>query len=268
MTTPSCVAFRPDPLAEPPPLLRDERSALLLSMAFATALHAAIGASLPSRRALDRVPASAMEVIDVMREEPPPPPEPEPPQPNTPRDEPPAATTTRPGHSQPAQAAPAQAAQALTRSDSADGQLDLTDSIVTGSAASYAGGTTSPGGTSVKAVRGTSTQGVLKGTPSGSPSSAAEPDRSRKAGLIGRLDWSCPFPSEADADGVDHGVVSLTVRVDATAKVEGVTVVSDPGHGFGAAARRCAFSKRWQPALDREGRSIASSITLQVRFTR
>lgn len=267
MTAPPCVAFRPDPLAEPPPLPSDERSDLLLAMVFATALHVAIGALLPSRRAMDLVPASALEVIDVMQEEPPPP-EPDPQQPNTQRDEPPAATITRPSQSQPVKAAPAQAAQALTRSDAADGQLDLTDAIVTGSAAAYAGGTTSPRGTSAKPARGQSSRGVPGGTLPEAPSAAATADRSRKAGLIGRLAWSCPFPSEADADGIDHGVVSLTVRVDATAKVEGVTVVSDPGHGFGAAARRCALSKQWQSALDREGRSIASSITLQVRFTR
>jgi len=270
MTAFGTLTFRLDPLAEPPPAARDERVALSLSIAFAAALHVAIGASLPHRR----VPADAdpikMEVIEVTPPEPPPSQQDQ--ESGEPREDPPAPTPAQPSRVQAPSAAAAQAAQALTRSDAADESLDLTDAIVTGSAASYGGGTTSSAGTSSKASSGRSSTGVDGGAHAGTPSApriaSAGPDRSRKAGLVGGLDWSCPFPSEADANGIDFGVVTLTVRVGASAEVDSVAVVWDPGHGFGAAALRCAYSKRWQAALDRGGSPIASRLTLNVRFTR
>ena len=266
------VAFRPDPLADPPPPAREENIALFLSIAFATVLHIVIGAHLPHGRVPD-VRASSMEVIEVT------PPETLPlqsesesdPESDDRREEPPTTPTpAQPNRSQPGSASPARAAQVLTRSDTESGSLDLSDAIVTGNAETYAGGTTSSTGTSEKAVHGRITRGggALAGTPSAPAITSTGPDRSRKAGLVGRLDWSCPFPSEADADGIDHGVVTLTVVIGATAKVDSVIVVRDPGHGFGAAARRCVYSRSWQPALDRGGRPIASSLPLNVRFTR
>jgi hypothetical protein len=47
-----------------------------------------------------------------------------------------------------------------------------------------------------------------------------------------------------------------------------VAVVSDPGHGFGAAAQLCARQKRFLPALDRAGTPIVASVVVNVRFMR
>jgi periplasmic protein TonB len=48
-----------------------------------------------------------------------------------------------------------------------------------------------------------------------------------------------------------------------------VNVVNDPGHGFGRAARMCALTRRFTPALDRTGQPIAGATPpFVVRFTR
>jgi protein TonB len=48
-----------------------------------------------------------------------------------------------------------------------------------------------------------------------------------------------------------------------------VKVVSDPGFGFGRAARVCALSRRYTPALDRTGSpTVSATPPIKVRFTR
>jgi protein TonB len=93
-------------------------------------------------------------------------------------------------------------------------------------------------------------------------------DRSRSPQLAGRAVWDCPFPEEADDDGVDHAVVTLRVEVSATGSVASVQASGDSSHGFGREARRCALSKRWAPALDRVGNSTAGVAIVNVRFDR
>jgi periplasmic protein TonB len=165
-------------------------------------------------------------------------------------------------------ASPARAAPALTQSETPEQPVDLTDQIVTGSAASYAGGTTTSAGNAHAAAG--SVEGSTAGTrPAGEGAGGLSgPDRSRAARIAGGLDWQCPFPGEADQAGIDRAVATIQVELDAAGRARRVSVVSDPGHGFGAAARRCALSKRWIPALDRNGNARASSATLRVRFER
>jgi protein TonB len=97
---------------------------------------------------------------------------------------------------------------------------------------------------------------------------ALGPDHSRKPAFAGDLEWSCPFPPEADAAGVDVAVVALCVTVDASGTARDVAIPSDPGHGFGDAARRCALTKRWSPGLDRDGNPVGGAVVIRVRFTR
>jgi protein TonB len=48
-----------------------------------------------------------------------------------------------------------------------------------------------------------------------------------------------------------------------------VKVVSDPGHGFGRAARMCALGRRYTPGNDRAGQPITGTTPpIKVRFTR
>jgi hypothetical protein len=75
------------------------------------------------------------------------------------------------------------------------------------------------------------------------------------------------FPSRAQ---VDRGEVALRVRVETDGKVRSVSVSREAplGHGFGFAARDCLLSKRFTPALDREGREVAVVSPVTVRFSR
>lgn len=137
----------------------------------------------------------------------------------------------------------------------------------------HAGGLTSPAGTSAD--------------PAPPPPAAAPPapeaaplfemgavkvgpsvDRSRPPELATGGDWQCPFPAEAEGDGVDGATVSLRVSVSAQGAVVDVAVTHDPGHGFAREARLCARTKRWTPALDRDGRAVVGVKTVNVHFVR
>ncbi|MDI1442641.1 energy transducer TonB [Polyangium sp. 6x1] len=96
-----------------------------------------------------------------------------------------------------------------------------------------------------------------------------EPDRSRSASLYGDRAWDCDFPPEADVAGVREAVVTLRILVRADGRAQKVEVVSDPGYGFGAQARYCAYEHRYRPALDRAGQPIQASLgPVRIRFTR
>jgi hypothetical protein len=91
----------------------------------------------------------------------------------------------------------------------------------------------------------------------------------RLAALKGARSWNCPFPAEADAAGVDQAtvVISVTVRADGTAA--SVTVLKDPGYGFGRSARQCALKATYTPAKDGSGQTVqATTSPLHIRFLR
>jgi protein TonB len=93
-------------------------------------------------------------------------------------------------------------------------------------------------------------------------------DRSRAAGLADGARWSCPFPSEAEVEGIDSAKAVLRVEIDALGQPQKVTVTGDPGHGFGREARRCALRRRWMSKLDRTGAPTADAVTVVVSFER
>jgi protein TonB len=93
-------------------------------------------------------------------------------------------------------------------------------------------------------------------------------DRSRPVGLVGGPSWSCPFPPEADEEQIDHAVVVVQVTVDADGRASSASVVREPGHGFGRAARACALARRYQPAFDRSGSPVVASSVVNVRWNR
>jgi periplasmic protein TonB len=205
--------------------------------------------------------------IDVMRDETPPPP---PPQEQEAKPEPAAPPRALPHEAPPP--APAQAGKVLTQEPDPNEPVDLTgNTIVTGDADSYAGGTTSSKGTSATAVRALAAPtGVPggRGAPTAAPV-AAGPDRSRPASLGPGSEWSCPFPPEADTVQMDDAYVTLQVDVRADGSLSAVRVLADPGNGFGREARRCAPSQRFQPALDRDGNPIpGTSKPFRVHFSR
>jgi protein TonB len=202
--------------------------------------------------------------------------EPEPPPPEEPKPEeapkPVVKEATPPPDAPPQPPAAAEAAKVLTADPDPNEPVDMTNTIVQGNADKYAGGVSANNGTSKDAVRNVAAQptGVPGGTGTAPAPAAPRVDRSRKAGLLGSSDWTdCPFPAEADAEQIDQAFVLIQVRVKPDGNPESITVVQDPGHGFGREARKCAMRKKFTPALDVDGNPIpAVTNPFRVRFER
>lgn len=271
-----------DPLA---PVLalgkREVRVGFIVGLIGALLLHAAVGAQAAST--LGEVHAFAVLVradirdrlrsqIDVDLSEPPPPPPPPAPEPEPAPVEParPPPTTVQPTNAPPPPAA-AEAGKVLTQEPDPNEPVDLTgDAFVSGTGDRFAGGVTASNGTSKDAVRDLRAQpdGVGKAPPPG-PVAPTGPDLSKAAAPLGGSWSDCEFPAQADIEGIDSAVVQLTVTVGPNGRAKSVTVLRDPGNGFGQAARSCAFRKPYSPALDRAGNAITTSTApFTVRFTR
>jgi protein TonB len=202
-------------------------------------------------------------VIERIPPPPTPPPPPVKPAPSSPTREPDAPARRQAPRTAPAPPAFAQAGAIVARDPDPNEAVDLTgDAFVTGVGAVYSGGTTRSDGTSREPVHG-----PVQTRPPRPPRSPP-PDRSRPVGLPSPA-WSCPWPVEADNDSVNEVVAVIRVTVRPDGSVERATVLVDPGHGFGEAARRCALGSRFMPARDRSGRVVhADSPPIRVRFTR
>ncbi len=283
---------RLDPLA---PILalgrRQVRVGLLIGIAGALFVHgAAAGRGLSTLVHLSRFAAivdagvaermAATYNVDVtpppeaeVPETPEPEPEPEPEKVVQPKEEPPP-DSDNPYVDQPPEAA--EAGKVLTAEPDPDAPLDLTDKgFVTGSGDRYAGGTTASDGTSKTAVRNLKANkgGKPGGTgtkPAAGPSGPKKENLAKAAGLLGGGSWNdCGFPPEADMDQVDYGIVTLTVTVGTNGRAKSVSVIADPGHGFGRLARSCAMRKSYTPGLDQNGKpTVKTTPPIRVRFTR
>jgi protein TonB len=233
-----------------------------LMLAAALVAHGIIALALPRHKPA-RAPAPTMvsEVIDITPEPPPAPDVPVLPQPPEPPKSPSSGQARR--VEQPAQ--PREAPAVLTQAAEPDAPLDLTDTIVTGLGSSV-GGPSSARGVhgSRPGSRGETTGGGVAGGRTG----GASGDRSRAATLAGGLAWNCPFPEGADHEGVNHALVTLHLRVDAAGVLRAVSVLQDPGFGFGAAAQRCARLQRFEPARAADGTKTHGEMTVRVRFSR
>ena len=178
----------------------------------------------------------------------------------------------------PAEARPSTAAagQTLTAKDDPNAPVDFTDfTMAQGTSDKYFGGVTSADGKTRGEVTDPNARG--KGTPGGkgtadpTPQAPKQegPDLSRPAGLASKGDWKCPFPPEADADDINLARVTIAVSVRADGTPSSVKVLSDPGHGFGRAARSCALSQRYAPSLDHDGKAIDATMPpVVVKFER
>lgn len=174
--------------------------------------------------------------------------------------------------------APAQAAKVLTAPEDPSQEKieDLTDQgFVSGEGTGPGYGMVSAAGTSSAATWNKNAQvggvpgGKGTGAPQAPPPPPPGPDLSRPANIIGGTNWNCPFPPEADADQIDSAVVTVSVTVRPDGSPLSVKVVSDPGHGFGRAARMCALGRKYQPALDRAGQPITATMPpIRVSFVR
>jgi protein TonB len=210
--------------------------------------------------------------IDDTPPPPPPPPEPPPPEPEPEKAPPPPPPAPSPNEPPPPPPAPAEAGRVLTSDPDPDAPVDLTgDGFVTGTG-EFRGGITSGSGTAKTAVRNVAAQ--PSGVPGGVGTAPApvvkapEKDLSRAA-APSSLNWQdCGFPAEAQMDGVEYGVVQLVVTVNADGRAKSVSILKDPGSGFGAHARQCAMRRSYNPALDKNGQPVVSSTPpITVRFT-
>ena len=211
--------------------------------------------------------------IDSTPPPPPPPPvTPPPPEPEPEKAPPPPPPPQAANEPPPPPPAPAEAGKVLTSDPDPDAPVDLTgDGFVTGNG-EFRGGITSNAGTAKTAVRDVKAQpgGVATGT-GAAPApvvKAPEKDLSQPAMPMG-TSWSdCGFPAEAQLDGVEFGVVKLVVTVNTDGRAKSVTILSDPGSGFGNHARQCAMRRTFKPALDKSGQAVVSSTPpFTVKFT-
>ena len=209
--------------------------------------------------------------VDILKAPPPAPPPPEPEKEEAPTPAPPtrvAAPVAKTANAPPPAAA--QAGKILTQTPD-DAPVDLTgEGFVTGNAESYAGGVTASNGTSAGPVR--SPMAAATGVPGGvgkpSDHPVAGPDLTRPAGP-GKTEWDCPFPPESDEAQINLERVHVVVTVRPDGTPQSVRVLADPGHGFGRAARECAMRQRFEPALDRDGKPVAStSPPFWIKFSR
>lgn len=206
-------------------------------------------------------------------EPPPPPPDPEP---AIVQPAPKAADKPKDDPYEEQKAAPVQAAKILTAPAPDPNKVeDLTDQgIVSGdNTTGPLGGQSAAAGTSNVITHNAATS--LTGKPGGAgtadapppPPGPPKPDLSRPAGIVGGASWSnCPFPDEADTDQIDYAQVTLIVTVRPDGSAQSVQVTSDPGHGFGRAARLCALARKYNAGLDGDGKSTTKS-TPPIRVT-
>ena len=163
---------------------------------------------------------------------------------------------------------PIEAARVLTHEPRADEPVDLTaDVFVAGTARQLAGGSTAPGGTSPSASSGRRAPGPPASGASLGPDGGRS-DPSRPVSLAGES-WSCPWPAEAEPLAIEEQTVLIRVVARSDGTAEAVTVLADPGHGFGDAASDCARRARFLPARNSKGDAVrATSPPIRVRFSR
>lgn len=212
--------------------------------------------------------------LEVAKEEPPPPepePQPEPePEPEAVA-EPPPIKEAPPPDAKPQPPAASDAAKVLTQEPRDDEPVNLTESFLNGEAETANGGVTQRGGTSK--VANYNPHALATGTPGGTGTApvpaAPRVDRSRAARISNLSNLErCPFPPEADADQIDEAVVGIEVRVSTGGRAENVSITSDPGHGFGREAKKCALRERYETALDVDGNAIPGLFRVRFRFSR
>lgn len=167
---------------------------------------------------------------------------------------------------------PAEAAKIITAPPNPDDPVDLPGFVSGESTAGPLGGFVSKEGDSKTVVKNPAASNTGKpnatGTSTGTPPppQTTGPDLSKPAGLVGALSWNCPFPDEADAEQIDHAVVTVIVTVRPDGSVQSVKVANDPGNGFGRQARMCALGRKYSAGLDRTG-SPTTTVTPPIRIT-
>ena len=213
--------------------------------------------------------------IDVEKPPPPPPPPPQPePEPEPEKAPPPPPTRAEPKPETAPPPAAAEAGKVLTAEPDPDEPLDLTqDGFVTGTGDRFAGGITASTGSSKTAVRNAQAAATGTGTgvkaPPGPPTPKVDLSRQPRLSGASRYWDDCPFPAEADAEGINNASVQIMVTVSAEGRAKSVTVLKDAGFGFGRQAKQCAMRKTYDPGLNTLGKAVEMSMPpINVSFRR
>jgi protein TonB len=273
---------RPNPIAADDPLAkvlalgrREARIGALLGLFGALVLHGGagaravlslleLGAFASATRAFVVEQLHATYDVEMLKQPEPPPREPPPPEP-----EPEQVKQAAPAEQAPPPA-PAEAGKVLTAEPDPNEPVDLTDQgFLSGESTRFAGGVTAAAGKSKTAVRDlhASEAGVVGGTGT-APAPPPARDLSKPASPLS-TEWNCGFPPEADAEQIDFGLVRLAVTVGADGHARDVSVLQDPGHGFGRLARQCAYRMSYAVGQDSAGKpAVRTTAPFNVRFTR
>lgn len=263
-----------DPLARIAALDSEDRRRLAVSLLVTVLLYGVgvlrIVSSAPELHAFARSTREALMRVEyhVDIQEPPPPP---PPPVEEPAPEPKVAPTplAKVPSAPPAAPPPAAAQAGHVLTADPDAPVDLTgDGFVQGTADSYAGGVTSSTGTSKTAMR--DTRAAPTGGPVAAPAvrSGPEIDRSSPARPTSGSWDHCGFPAEADVEQVNYARATIAVTIGADGQAKSVSVVKDPGYGFGALAKRCALRERFEPARGRDGTPVTATQVITINFHR
>jgi protein TonB len=240
----------------------------LVALVVALAGHAAAGTLAPT--AAPKVVSTPPLEVEFLPPEPPPAPPELPPPPVARNAEPVAERVERAPE-------PARAGRLLTaRPDAAPQQTsdEPVDFISDPNGASYGGGVVAIGGRADIGKAGARPNAAARGDvveagpkkPAGDGLVAAS-DLSRAPRLSERDPCRGFFPRSADSDAAQASVLVVIAKSGA---VQSARVVgeSPAGQGFGSAARACMLTKRFQPALDKSGQVAATSLRVNVRFSR
>jgi protein TonB len=103
----------------------------------------------------------------------------------------------------------------------------------------------------------TGTDAVFKPVPS--------KDWSKRPSLLKKQSQIPPYPVQAKRDGIE-GKVKLQVFIDKTGRVKKVRIISDPGGGLGAAAKKHMQKLKWQPAYNKNGKPVDTIIVYTYTF--
>ncbi len=213
---------------------------------------------------------TAVTEVELQQPAPPAPPPPPPPEPETPPEAPkepaPAARAPRAHRAAPPAPAPAAAAPLRTIEENVKTAEEPVRFVTDPNGTAFGYGTVARGGTGTGESGAQLPQGP-EVPASGAGGHGKAPELSRPPSLGESDPCRGFFPSKAQAD---RGEVQLKVRVEADGKVRSVTLAHEApsSQGFGPAARECLLSKRFSPALGKDGQPVAVVSPVTIRFSR
>lgn len=266
-----------DPLAQIAALNSEDRRRFVISLLATLLLYGAgavrILSSAAELQAFARSTREALMSVEYhldIEEPPPPPPEPPPPEEEpAPEPKPAPPPQAKAPASLPAAPPPAAAQAGRVLTADPDAPVDLTgDGFVQGNADAYAGGVTSSAGTSKTAVRDRRAAPTGGAPVSSAVASGPEIDRSSPARPTSGSWDHCGFPAEADIEQVNYARATIAVTIGADGRAKSVSVVRDPGYGFGTLAKRCALRERFEPARGKDGTPITATQVITINFRR